>query len=712
MILFNKTLVRDTLDGATRSNRLLDAVSIATLAAIAVAYPLYTFLAQNPAYFITQRVPPSNIITLTILFSLVLPIMILSVLLVNDWLHKKRGGFVRALIVAGLFTLAFMPMTRQIADNPDGGISSWIAVALSLIIGIALTHQAFTNAIFYNGLLLLSPAVFIVPTIFILDSEMQQTLNARANYTSEVQPVQPKNTPPIILIVFDELPTLSLLDEYRQIDPDRFSNFARLADTGTWYPNATTVHDFTPQAVPAILCGRNPLPGQLLPLPQNYPTSLFHLLSDSYQIHALEQATSLNVNTDMYKNRASLLSLTTDLAAMFAHSVLPQKIAEECMPMDENLWGGFFVQQQDQTFHPDGEFIQWLSDRLGAWRSKDRASQCRSFIQQIQHYPEATFHFAHIMLPHQPYTYLPSGKLYNSKFWPVAADTEDAHRRRQRHRKHALLLQLGLADKLLGEFLDELQRLERFNDSLIIAVADHGISFRDQSTGRELNAENLPEIAMVPLIIKYPNQQKPRVDATNAQITDIVPTIVEQLNCETIPNFDGRSLLDDKVDPSEFKFIMSRHGQIFTPTTLELVEAQNVLHEQWVENFHLDNPRTTMYQYGPRLDALGLPTADIEGIAMDASIQSIQEQQVSQPISTENALPALVTGVVTVNEPATQQPLQLLIALNGEVVAQTPVFVDRGAARFCTVLPEDLINLNGNTIRFFVIPDKPLDTLR
>ena len=54
------------------------------------------------------------------------------------------------------------------------------------------------------------------------------------------------------MVIFDELPLTSLMDEKRQIDPVRYPNFAALADDGYWFRNATTVTDYTVQAVPAI----------------------------------------------------------------------------------------------------------------------------------------------------------------------------------------------------------------------------------------------------------------------------------------------------------------------------------------------------------------------------------------------------------------------------------------------------------------------------
>src|SRR5512132_1378335 len=66
--------------------------------------------------------------------------------------------------------------------------------------------------------------------------------------------------PPVVFVVFDELPADDLLRPGGSIDAERFPNFARLASISTWFPNATTVFDSTFGAVPAILDGRLPRP--------------------------------------------------------------------------------------------------------------------------------------------------------------------------------------------------------------------------------------------------------------------------------------------------------------------------------------------------------------------------------------------------------------------------------------------------------------------
>ena len=61
--------------------------------------------------------------------------------------------------------------------------------------------------------------------------------------------------PPVVVLVFDEFPTDALLRPTARSTPSAIPNFAALARTSTWFPNAFTIYDSTFKAVPAILDG-------------------------------------------------------------------------------------------------------------------------------------------------------------------------------------------------------------------------------------------------------------------------------------------------------------------------------------------------------------------------------------------------------------------------------------------------------------------------
>ena len=97
--------------------------------------------------------------------------------------------------------------------------------------------------------------------------------------------------PPVVMIVFDEFSTISLLNAHNRIDGVRYPAFARLAADSTWFPNATAPVDETGRALRSLFTGRT-LWRFAKPTYANHPNNLFTLLGRRYHIESGEEATS------------------------------------------------------------------------------------------------------------------------------------------------------------------------------------------------------------------------------------------------------------------------------------------------------------------------------------------------------------------------------------------------------------------------------------
>ena len=134
---------------------------------------------------------------------------------------------------------------------------------------------------------------------------------------------------PVVLVVFDELPVSSLLTAAGEIDGVRYPAFGRLAREATWYPRATTPHDYTTQAVPSLLTGRLPRRGEL-PTLADHPENLFTLLGDAYDLHVQEQVTHLCPSRSCPSTRSEVplldrqRGLFYDASAGYLHRTLPR----------------------------------------------------------------------------------------------------------------------------------------------------------------------------------------------------------------------------------------------------------------------------------------------------------------------------------------------------------------------------------------------------
>ncbi len=126
-----------------------------------------------------------------------------------------------------------------------------------------------------------------------MKSSMQDVVLGVRNRPSETT-IQCGNPIPVVMVVFDGMSGMSLLDEHHHVDPHRYPSFARMAELGTWYRNASTVHTRTDHAVPALLSSCYPEEKQQ-PIESDYPTNLFRLIhdSDQYAMTVFEPVTEL-----------------------------------------------------------------------------------------------------------------------------------------------------------------------------------------------------------------------------------------------------------------------------------------------------------------------------------------------------------------------------------------------------------------------------------
>ena len=135
-----------------------------------------------------------------------------------------------------------------------------------------------------------SPALVVVPAAFLLTPGIAGLL-AAADEESALD-VAFGATPPVVIVIFDQLPLISLLDADGRIDPALYPHFAALASESTWFRNASAIAEYTSFALPAILTGNYPERGRL-PVAADYPENLFTLLGGRYRLHVQEPLTEL-----------------------------------------------------------------------------------------------------------------------------------------------------------------------------------------------------------------------------------------------------------------------------------------------------------------------------------------------------------------------------------------------------------------------------------
>jgi hypothetical protein len=496
----------------------------------------------------------------------------------------------------------------------------------------------------------------------------------------------------VVMVVLDELPTISLMRADGEIDAVRYPNFARLAGDATWYRNTTTVHEWTTGALPSILTGNRP---KGLPLFLDHPNNLFTLLGGTYDMNVYESQTHLcppelcDPEREALPERVS--SLLSDLSVVYGHLVLPEDLADE-LPSISTAWRDFG--DGPQALLQEGP--AQAGGRPAAYTGRD--AEVQEFVDSLAPSEQPTLSFLHVLLPHHPWEYLPDGKIYASDlgFQPGLEDegwVGDPELAVQAHQRH--LLQVGYTDLALGRVLDRLEEAGLYDESLVVVVADHGVSFRPKGERRRVEPGNIEEIAFVPLFVKPPGQTDGKIVDASARTIDIVPTIADVLSVEVPWELDGRSLLAGEGEGDVA--VATSAGGVVEGDFDELVARRDRVLARQVQLFGEGDDVPGLFGIGPRPDLLGRPVGALAlaaGGGPTFSSYGGSDYDADSPFA-----PVRVYGRIEGAPPGKD----VAIAVNGRIVAVTRSFEHDGDTLVTAVTPEDAYRPGTNSVRLFLV---------
>ena len=261
----------------------LRAAHLAVLSSFALAQPLFDILGRNATFFVVRDSSGTQIVLLALAVTILPPALLilleLGAGLIDEFLALALH-LVFVAVLAGMIAL-------QVLKRLDGPTTVLLLAAVLLGLGAAVLYRRVRQV--QSFLTLLTPAPVVFLALFLGGSDVSRLI-----FKSE-PPVQAAHTrarTAVVLIVMDELSTVSLMNRNGQIDARRFPHFAALARDSTWYRTATTVDTHTERAVPAIFTGRVPAIDSL-PTYADHPQNIFTLFGGNYRLHVFETLTSL-----------------------------------------------------------------------------------------------------------------------------------------------------------------------------------------------------------------------------------------------------------------------------------------------------------------------------------------------------------------------------------------------------------------------------------
>jgi hypothetical protein len=687
----------------------------------AVVQPLYQLVSRYPEFFVAHRATWADILALSASLSIVLPLLGVGCVWLAGRVSRRLQNPVVDTLVAFLVALFAIQALKQ--TGVATVLAAWPLVILSLALGIvAAVAHARSVALQTFGAFLAAGAV-VLPSLFVLQPAIWKiAFPERIETTGSA--LEHADTP-VVLIVFDQIPVSSLMNAERRIDVGLYPNFAALADDGTWYRNASAVGNKSAGAVPAILTGQYPDPSKRLPSWLDYPDNLFSLVHPRYSMRVEEPITQL-CPREVCGSTAMRLSFRVraelaDLAVVYAHVVAPQSWSSRLPPLTDN-WKDFGVSLNERVRR---EYSQWREDHTRwdwtkAWiarRDADRRVGFNQFLAGIGSERQPALYFAHVLLPHEPYEFLPSGRSYmldrgrhalepNERWVDEPSTIRDVY---QRH-----LLQLAHVDNLLGRLIAKLKETGLYERSLIVVTADHGASFVPGESFKDPTASNYADILSVPLLVKSPYQSGGLIDDRNAETIDVLPTIADVLGVDVSWSVDGDSLLGEP-DPQRQQKIMlfgGAHGRR-TDSAADVVASRNATIDRKLQLF------------GPAGDPLrrGASALDQQLVGRrvdefrrgdDGSVNVILDYPaIFSAVDLESDfLPARVSGRVTWPDDTADDDrgVELAVALNGRISATTQVTSGTQVARqnfWTAILPEEAFLQGTNYLEVFAVESTP-----
>jgi hypothetical protein len=468
------------------------------------------------------------------------------------------------------------------------------------------------------------------------------------------RPAKVPRRPNVVMIVMDEFPGDSLLDGDGRIDAVRYPNLAALAGNATWFPNAFTRYDSTPKAVPLIMDGKRPFKGER-PDARDHRRTIFDMFGRrGYSVHSSEEATA----------------------------ICPRRWCPRAPTRRPGILGHL---------------------------NRGREERLERFFRSIKPSRRPGFWLKHVLLPHGPYLFLPSGvraRRGARDMVPGMNSPPGFHDRfLTEHNYQRYLLQLEFTDRELGLLFRRLVRLGMFDSTMVVLVADHGFAWEvGVSDRRRVNDHNVDEIGPVPLFIKAPGQRRGRIDRSYVSTLDVTPTIADVVNFRLPYRADGRSAYSRVVRRRRVVSLPTRDFSRTVRISAGRYERRRRANVRRRLALFGDGSDSLFAGIGPHRDLIGKPVAVLTRASASALRGRILGRRALVSVGRRSGLvPAEIVGTVRGGRRGRRH--DVAVAVNGRVqaVGRTWFLRRSRTEHFAFMVPERALRDGRNGVEVFAV---------
>jgi len=672
----------------------IDILHLFVLTGFAVAQPLFEVISRNPEFLIAHHAETAA----TLFLAGILMVAIPAVMAVMEGIFQLFGTRYRIVLhlvwISLLTGLIVSPLLIRFLPLP--GYTEVVCSMVTAVFFTVLYTRMKPLRWFVTSLV---PVMLIFPGIFFLNPTVFGIVFPEKTTKGDYENVQAKA--PIIFIVFDEFPLISLLDRDLNIDANRYPFFARFAKRSFWFRNAVTVRAGTEKAIPAILTGITP-GAKTVPTLQDHPNNLFTLMGGAYAMEVFETHSSLCPDSLCSRKVAPLTTfertqrMVWDLVAVYLHRILPPEFRKG-LPVVSQSWKGFW---ENNPVVPLPGKRDKKAGTLPPDPKENRLQLYTTFLDSITD-ADSTLYFLHILLPHLPWEYLPSGKLYTTDRITIpgldykrGGWNGDAFLVAQGYQRH--LLQVAFVDHLLGALVQRLEEKGIFDRSVIVITADHGANFWPNRKRRDVLPDFPMDIRNIPLFIKVPEQRQGSIIDCYVKNIDILPSLAEILDIHLSWPVEGRVLFTREPSTGKIEPVSCQEAvpPLYTAKRLESLKYK-------YELFGEKGSQVDLFRLGPYRNLVGRNVRELEsGYQTEVHVQLDKEAFFENLDLESSFIPALISG--RLHNADSEDPYILAVAVNKRIagIART-IKNDSGSREFFVVVPEAVFVNGKNTIDVF-----------
>lgn len=718
-------------------------VELLALSGLAITQPLLDVFGKAPDVFLFRDADRVDIIAFALVIALGPAVALFAIELVVGLVAPAARGTVHLVFLGGLAALLVLSILKQ-AELTEGLMAA--VVALAAATGAVVAYRRWPGVRLFLGYLGLASCLFV--GVFLVSSPTSDLLADQDVEAADVAPA--RNARSVVFLQLDEWPLTMLMGEEGEIDRELYPNLATLADEGTWYRNATTVATFTSYAVPAILTGRYPDEGRTA-VASDYPENLFTLLANQFDLDVIETAAELcppNLCDEDLVDRPAprdeaeppppptmsspegLWALLDDAARTYETLVSPDPEAESSVEALRQETSVVTTTTPPTTTRPtQGPSTEDAVDDAAAGEEPVFApaglagipalelDAVGRLVDSIEPDEDPTLHYLHLLLPHAPYSFLPSGQTYDpgaslAGGMSQVTGTRGTTRPAVDIDRQRLVFQAMYTDRVVGDVLERLRETGLDEDTLVVVVSDHGVGLQAGATPRPGSPESMTEDAYadllpVPMLIRGPGIGAGEVSDDNVETIDIMPTLADLLGIDIPWPVDGLSLTSERRPDDEKQFhLVSFTGGFIGPTEVgpairyDGADVYAEALDRTVDTlFRDDNPDYRIYDLDPAGELVGVRVGDIDAAPASGLTVTLDDPSaLAEGEPSTGVLRTHVEGRVDGGRDGDQ--VTIALALNGRIAAVVTTWADDETPhRFEAMVVPEFLRAGANELR-------------